>query len=439
MTRFLIATIPIIGHVSPALPIVRQLIKRGHEVCWYTGQAFQATIEKTGAQFAPIRSWMDYSDMKNVPSSLMEQREAAQGVKQLRFDLKNFFIDPAVGQVKDLAEILDQFPADVLMADSMFLGISWFAEQTGLPWAEFGSSALALGSRDTAPFGSGLQPSNTVFRRLRNRGLRCVFRQLVMRKLAAYTNGVRSQVGLPPSPVHFFDKISPFLYLSPSIPEFEYPRSDLPPQVHFIGPLLSPATAEFTFPHWWSDLKGNQPVVHVTQGTISTNANDLLIPTLQALADEDVLVVATTGEAAIDTLEFSAIPANARIEPFLPHAHLLPHVDVMITNGGYNGVQMALANGVPLIVAGQTEEKPEIAARVEWAQVGINLKTKTPNPKQIRTAVKTLLADSRYHSRSQQFQTEIQRYDAAAIAATLLEQLATTQEPVLKLNPLEGI
>lgn len=437
MTRFLIATIPVIGHVNPAVPIVRELINRKHEVCWYTGQAFQTTVEATGARFAPIRSWMDYSNLENVPSALMDQHEAAQGVERLKFDLRNFFIDPAVGQVKDLADLLIEFPADVLIADSMFLGVSWLAEQKGLLWAEFGSSALTLSSRDTAPFGSGLQPSNTLFRRLRNHGLRWFFQQTVMRELTAYMNEVRSQIGLPPSPVPFFDKVSPFLYLSPSIPEFEYPRSDLPPQVHFIGPLLSPPSTEFSFPHWWEELKGSRPVIHVTQGTISTNANDLLLPTLHALEDEDVLVVATTGGAAIDTLKLTAIPTNARIEPFISHAHLLPHVDVMVTNGGYNGVQMALANGVPLIVAGQTEEKPEIAARVEWAKVGMNLKTRTPTLTQIKHAVKTLLKDPTFRTRSKQFQTKIQNYNAPTIAVTLLEQLATTKQPVLRYTQRE--
>ena len=142
--------------------------------------------------------------------------------------------------------------------------------------------------------------------------------------------------------------------------------------------------------------------------------------------------MATTGGAAIDTLKLTSLPANARIEPFIPHAHLLPHVDVMVTNGGYNGVQIALANGVPLVVAGQTEDKPEIAARVEWAKVGINLRTRTPSPQQIKDAVKTLLADSSYSTRIKQFQTKIQQYNASAIAATLLEQLATTKQPVLR-------
>jgi UDP:flavonoid glycosyltransferase YjiC (YdhE family) len=93
---------------------------------------------------------------------------------------------------------------------------------------------------------------------------------------------------------------------------------------------------------------------------------------------------------------------------------------------------MALAHGVPLVVAGQTEEKPEVAARVEWAQVGINLRTGTPTPAQIQRAVKTLLMDSSYRARIKQFQTQMQQYDAPTIAATLLEQLANTKRPVLK-------
>lgn len=432
MARFLFGTIPVIGHVSPALPIVCELIKRGHEVCWYTGQAFQSKVEATGARFFPIHSWMDYSDTKNVPPTLMEQREMEQGVQRIKFDLKNFFIDPAVGQVKDLADILDSFPADVLIADSMFLGMSWLAEQKELPWAEFGSSALALSSRDTAPFGPGLQPSNTVFRRIRNHGLRWFFQQTLMRSLRAYTNGVRAQMGLPPNSVYFFDKISPFLYLSPSIPEFEYPRSDLPPQVHFIGSLLSPPSTEFTPPSWWHELSSNKPVIHVTQGTVATDSANLIVPTLHALEHEDVLVVATTGGIAIDTIQLSSIPSNARIESFIPHAHLLPHVDVMVTNGGYNGVQMALANGVPLVVAGKTEDKPEVAARIEWAKVGINLKTQTPTPMQIKNAVKTLLADSGYRNRARYFQAEMQRYNAPETAAILLEQLVDTKQPVLR-------
>src|SRR4030095_4366556 len=98
---------------------------------------------------------------------------------------------------------------------------------------------------------------------------------------------------------------------------------------------------------------------------------------------------------SLETSGPRSLPANARVEPFIPFGALLPHVDLMITKGGYGGVQFALAHGVPLIVAGATEEKPEIAARVAWSGAGINLKTKTPSPEQIRAAVRAVLADDR--------------------------------------------
>jgi UDP:flavonoid glycosyltransferase YjiC (YdhE family) len=170
----------------------------------------------------------------------------------------------------------------------------------------------------------------------------------------------------------------------------------------------------------------------VTQGTVATDPEALIVPTLRALAQEDVLIVATTAGKSIKSIPPDAIPANARIESFIPYPELLPHVDVMITNGGYNGVQMALAQGVPLVAAGQSEDKPEICTRIEWAGVGINLKTGKPTQQQIRSAVRKLLTDSCYKTRAKDFQTAIRQYDAPTLAATLLEQLAATKQPVFR-------
>lgn len=431
MARFLIGTIPVVGHVSPGTTIARTLVERGHDVWWYTGSAFQSTVEATGARFVPITSGLDYSYAHNVPQEWTDQRNALRGPAQLKFDLKHFFIDAAVGQVKDLAAILSDFSADVLIADCFFLGASWIYEQGGPPWAEFGISALGFSSQDTAPFGLGLKPTASVLGRLRNRSLNWVLQQVVFRDLATHTNKLRASLGLPPSSQTFFDTLSPFLYLAGTVPSFEYPRSDLPSQVHFIGPLLPSLSIEFVSPSWWQDLQRDQPIILVTQGTVATVLDDLLMPTLQALAQEDVLVVGTTGGEGPENLNLT-LPTNARIERFIPFSHLLPYVDVMVTNGGFNGVQMALANGVPLVAAGQTEDKSDICARIEWSGVGINLRTKTPTPNQIKQAVRRVLTNPNYKNRSKDFQVEISRYQTPKIAATLLEQLALTKQPILR-------
>jgi hypothetical protein len=72
----------------------------------------------------------------------------------------------------------------------------------------------------------------------------------------------------------------------------------------------------------------------------------------------------------------------------------------MVTNGGYGAVNHALSLGVPLVIAGDSEEKPEIAARVAWAGAGINLGTGRPSASQIREAVRTVLTKPQYRQRA---------------------------------------
>ena len=136
--------------------------------------------------------------------------------------------------------------------------------------------------------------------------------------------------------------------------------------------------------------------MHVTQGTIdNADLGRLVEPTIEALGGEDVIVVATTGGRDASQLKV-ALPTNTFVAEYIPHDLLLPKVDVMVTNGGYGAVQRALSMGVPLVVAGNTEDKPEVAARVAWTGAGINLRTGTPTPGAVRAAVRDVLNDGRY-------------------------------------------
>lgn len=51
-----------------------------------------------------------------------------------------------------------------------------------------------------------------------------------------------------------------------------------------------------------------------------------------------------------------------------------------LTPGVFGGTQQALAAGVPVIVAGVTEDKPAVAARIAHHGLGIDLHTATPSP-----------------------------------------------------------
>jgi UDP:flavonoid glycosyltransferase YjiC (YdhE family) len=108
----------------------------------------------------------------------------------------------------------------------------------------------------------------------------------------------------------------------------------------------------------------------------------------------------------------------------------MEHVSVYVTNGGYGGVQYALAAGVPIVAAGTTEDKAEVGNRVAYSGVGRNLRTATPTPEHVRGAVRALLDDPSYRTAAGRVALDLAGHDAAAESADLLERLAATGRPV---------
>jgi MGT family glycosyltransferase len=406
--------------------IARTLAARGHEVVWYGSRAFQRRIEASGARFAPIASTLDYGDSdyeRHFP-----ERSNYSGLAQIKYDFKHLFADAAPGYVHDLETILDTFPADVLLGDPAVVATKIVGERRRLPWAYLNISVLGIPSRDVAPFGLGLLPNRSALGRIRNQALYWLADNVAFRDVNQHFASIARQHGWTPFP--FRPDASPYLYLQPTVPAFEYPRSDLPPSVHFIGPILPDVLQNFTPPAWWGEvLESRRPVVLVTQGTIATNPEELLLPALQGLSEADVLVVGTTGSSSADAL--GQLPGNARLAPFLPFGELMPHVAVLVTNGGYGGITIAMTHGVPVVASGISEDKAEVGNRVVTSGIGLSLKTAHPTADQIARAVKTVLTEPKFRQRARALQAECANYDAARQGADLLEELARTQQPVL--------
>jgi UDP:flavonoid glycosyltransferase YjiC (YdhE family) len=432
MSTFLFTTMPATGHVTPKLTLARELTARGHEVHWYTGAHYRDQVRATGAVHHPILSAQDFGGQ--AIGEAFPELVGLTGVKMVTRAFQRVFIDNAPGMLRDCREILAAHPADAILSEPLCVSSRWLHELGGPPWATLGETMLGTYSRDTAPFGPGLFPLRGPVGRLRNRALNAVHRRVIFGSVTEHYERARRAVGLPPLGLSFIDTfLGDYLYLQSTVPSFEYPRSDLPPHVHFIGPLLPEAGVDFLPPRWWPELAGSRKVVLLTQGTVATGPDQLLAPAIRALADEPVLVIATTGgpTSALRDALGGALPANVRVERFVPYAELMPHVDLLVTNGGYGTVQQALAQGVPIVVAGATEDKPENAARIAWSGVGVRIKAQSPEPARLLAAVREALEQPRYRERAQAIAAEMAGYDAARMGADLLEQLARTGRPVV--------
>jgi MGT family glycosyltransferase len=414
MARFLFGTVPSTGHVTPLLPLARALVADGHTVRWLSGDKHRARIEAIGAVFEPYRATRDLDESRL--DEAFPGRARLRGLAAIKFDIKHAFLDPGLDQLDDLERLYAARRFDVIVADVAFLGAQLFHERTGLPLVIVNVSALFIGSRDVPPLGLALAPSASRLGVLRNRLLQRAIQDVLLRDVRDHYHALRRRAGLSPRAwfIDCHERCSVLLH--PSIPGLEYPRSDLPDNVVFIGQLPSEPAPQRTLPAWFHELDGARPVVHVTQGTIANARPDLFAPALAGLAREDVLLVVTTGHREPSALGLGPLPDNARVAPFIPHAQLLPKTRVMITNGGFGGVQVALSHGVPLLVAGASEEKPEIAARVAYSGAGLNLKTGTPSARSLRRSVRRLLDDRAVAQRARALAEEYRRYDALALA-----------------------
>ena len=417
MARYLIAATAMPGHVSPMLAIAQHLSQLGNQVLVHTGSQFQAQAEATGATFVAFERAIDF-DYRRMDEHFPEQRRLNSGHAQLCFGLKHFFADAMMPQLAGINAILQTFPADAILVDTMFCGtipLLLGPRQARPPIVAIGISALPLSSCDTAFFGTALPPSATPEGRLRNQAMNSNLKQAMFGEVQGYFDSVLVHSGHPPLPTFVIDAMItlPDLYLQLTAASFEYPRSDLPPSVRFVGPLLAPADSSFEEPDWWPELHDGRSVVLVTQGTLANqNPQQLIGPTLKALAaSKDIQVIATTGGPVPADLA-AAAPANALVLPFLPYAHLLPKVHAMVTNGGYGSVNHALSLGIPLVVSGNTEEKPEIAARIAWSGAGINLGSGQPNARQIGDAVRKVLGEPRYRQRAAALRDDFARHRA---------------------------
>ncbi|CAN3129961.1 glycosyltransferase [Mycobacterium sp. smrl_JER01] len=425
MPEILIASCPPVGHISPLLNVARTLVARGDRVTVLTSAAHADKIRSVGAEARALPYCADYDG--SALDEMLPGRAETSGIARINFDIEHIFVRPLPHQFNALQELLTANDFDAVITDALFLGalpllLDRSAERP--PILSYSSTPLFLTSKDTAPAGPGITPMPGAVGRLRNRILTLMTQSVSLRPAQRATDRMLAAMGMPKLPVFVLDSAAlADRVIVPTIPEFEYTRSDLPAHVRFVGAVGPLPSRDFLAPPWWDQLNSGRPVVHVTQGTVdNADLTRLVEPAIAALAGEDVTVVVTTGGRPVSQIRHP-LPSNTFVAEYVPHDVLLPMVDVMVTNGGYGAVQRALSDGVPLVVAGMTEDKPEVAARVEHFGVGVNLRTGTPTPAQVRHAVRTVLQNSAHRKNARRLQSAYATRDSSTEIACLVDEV----------------
>lgn len=378
--KVLVTCIPQAGHVTPLLPLLRQLVDGGDEVVVATGEDARDPIASTGAAFHPagggLGVWFERLNGRI-------RGTAGDGVPPGR--IAYYFTPRLFGEIA---------------ADDMIDGV--------------------------LDAGRALQPDLVLYDYLAFAG------PLATRLLDAAA--VHHLVGprIPLDVLHLAaDALSPLwrsfghdipadggvygdatiAVCPPSIEPAEVPHGDVL--------LLRP-----TDPPGRSASRPERPTVYVTLGTFSNVDSSIFRAALDGLAGEPVDVVVTVGRNN-DPAALEPVPPNARVERFVPQAELLPSCTAVVHHAGSGTMFGAIAHGLPQVAIPQGADNFSNAVALERAGIAISLQPGEVTSESLRAAVHKVLDDPAYRSAAGRAAAEIAAMPGPAdVAAELRRRFA---------------
>ncbi|MBB6146540.1 MGT family glycosyltransferase [Silvibacterium bohemicum] len=430
--KVLLASIPATGHFNPLLVVANILKKAGHETAFYTSTMFRDKVEAAGSRFFPMPHEADQG-VQDTIAGFLKRNIYAPGLEEQSNGFRGGFVDPMLAQFRGLQELLQEFPADLIVHETCFTGVFPFllGPRSARPVIAFlGVLPLPLNRADGAPWGPGLIPTNDPEKLKEYAEIAREFREKKDLPLKEAADRLLAELGLPALPGRIFESAALLsdIVLQPCVPSFEFPLREPAKKVHYIGALLPQGAGDV--PSGLKDArKAGKKIVLVSQGTVANNdLGKLLAPAIRGLGDrEDFLVLATTGGKPIESIPCTLTP-NTVASQYLNFGQILPDVDVLVAFGSYGTVTQALSLGVPMVVVGRGEDKPEVGARVTTTGCGIYLATDTPSSEQVREAVDQILTKPEYRVNADKLRRELAAHNPEKELATLLEVLVDDQQ-----------
>ncbi len=409
------------------LPLACQLQADGHEVLFISHPRVRNMLARNNLALHNTFTWGGYA------VDLIEQK-AIKGhiyrtiIKERKIKASFFlFVYGLEEAARSCLQVIDVWKPDVAVFDILFLPGSLSAELCSLPYASSCPVPSPLASTDLPPYSFGL-PSN-------RKKLGFIYGALWKLSLAywglntRYVNRVRRAFDLPPMGNIISDHASPYLYLSYTTERFEFFRSDLRPQVHYIGPTLNrkSATTEVQLPQFSTN---ESPLIYFTMGTLQ-GKRKVFYQMIEAARGAPWRVAMTVGDL-FRTDSFGELPPNVTIANWLPQIELLSRSAAIVCHGGFNTVNDALALSVPLLVLPQAWDHFETAQRLIEAGAAIRLDPFKVSAKTLRTNIDHLLTTPDFAHAAQQLAEDFSRCDTARSGADLILQLAKTRRPIFR-------
>lgn len=367
MAQIVFLSVPAYGHLNPVLPIIAELVRRGHSVTVFDEPPFEPVFRATGADFVAYPKAMSMEDMATV---------LLRGDMIETFEL---FVHAAAPLYDFCFRRLRNKRPDALVIDGIAL------------WGEMVGRRLGIPTIVTSPFFAyGLS------REARSRELRQMLASLVRRLGPIVVNWIRVGLkGVQLLPLHWpllpmrgdLTLMLTSRELHPPSPMFDDPRWV------FTGASIDARTRSDSFD--FSRLDG-RPVIYVSLGTLIFGKSDFYERCMAALGDYPAQVLMSVGRGT-DLSRFADAPENFIVAQSFPQLDVLQRAAMFISPAGLNSVHEALWYGVPMVAVPQHFEQLHNAEAMDAGGAGITLTDETHgatvSAARLREAVETIAAD----------------------------------------------
>ena len=387
--RVLFSSLPAIGHFNSLLPLAEATADAGHEVAVCCTPAFADDVARAGFEHLPGGAEAFAELFRDAPPRSDPDR--------WRWAHRVAFAGRAVeAMLPDLERHAKAWQPDVIVRETGEYAGCLVAERIGIPHA-----SVATGSW------SALDRMPLV--------------------VADVLDGWRATLGLEADP----SAAMVVRYLSFALTPQRWDADEHPATTHFLR-YRHPRARREPRPAWL-DAPRDRPMVLASLGTVHHGEAGLFESILEAVADEPIQVVAAIGRDQ-DPARFGRLPANVRLEPFVPQLAVLEECAAFITHGGFNSAKEALSMGVPLVVIPISGDQPYTAERVEALGLGRRVQRDERSVEVIRARLREVLADPAYRMAAVQFGADMAALPGLDHAVGLLERLAHDRAPIVRIE-----
>ncbi len=348
------------------------------------------------------------------------------GQRLLRNGLFAFVLDVA----RECADLLEEWPAEAVVFDWMLTGAAIAAERARVPAVALVHCPYPLPLNGVPPlFSGGLRPMPGPVGDARDRMLNFIAGRGVALGLPLL-NKARKEQGLAPVDAWSAQLLGVEAIYMMTAPELDFSsRGKLPSNAHYVGPSFEPYPREWSSP--WPETN-TDPLVVISFSTSYMNQAAMAQRALSAVAGLRVRALLTAGPA-LDTTALR-LPANARVVDFVPHRTVFPHAALVVTHAGWQTVNAALADGVPLVCIPDGRDQPDNAARVVIAGAGVRVR-KSTSPRKLRKVIAAALDNAELRRGARAMAGALARSDGTITIVEALELMASRPQPSVNSRP----